>query len=298
MRRTVAPILFMMSLLLGCATVPGPQPPPSTSRAPSLAGPAAASADDDLDAVLWTQRAAEHDLVVEEIYQVAEEKLVKALADPTWDALPREERVGSPAKLPPAVVVDVDETLLDNSPYEAGLIKTGEEYNEFTWSQWCHKEMARPLPGALEFARFAEAKGVTVFYITNRAVDLIPATIANLRKVGFPVPDDNLVLGLGTVVPGCEMIGTEKGCRRRLVGRDHRVLMQFGDALGDFVDVIANTLTGRGQAIAPYASWIGERWWVLPNPMYGSWEPACFNNDWRLPRAVRRADKVKALRTD
>ena len=67
-------------------------------------------------------------------------------------------------------------------------------------------------------------------------------------------------------MPGCEMVGTDKGCRRRLIGRDYRMLMQFGDQVVDFVDVVANTPAGRGQAIAPYAEWLGERWWVLPHP--------------------------------
>jgi 5'-nucleotidase (lipoprotein e(P4) family) len=298
MRTTLSFVLLTAFVLAGCATVHPPATAPAAVPAPPPAAAVAVPPDDDLNAVLWTQRAVEHDLVFQEIYRVAEERLVTALADPTWDALPRDERAGSPAKLPPAVIADVDETLLDNSPYEAELIRTGDEYNDFTWGEWCRKETARALPGAVEFARFAVAHGVTVFYITNRAVDLTGATIANLRKVGFPVPNDKVVLGLGTVLPGCETFGTEKGCRRRLVGRDYRVLMQFGDQIGDFVDVIANTPTDRGKSIAPYAEWIGERWWVLPNTIYGSWEPACFNNDWRLPREQRRADKIKCLRTE
>ena len=109
---------------------------------------------------------------------------------------------------------------------------------------------------------------------------------------------DDSFLGLGTIVPGCEQIGSDKGCRRRLVGRDHRVLMQFGDQIGDFVDVVANTAEGRARAVAPYADWIGERWWVLPNPTYGSWEPALFNNDWSQSRERRRKAKIDALRTE
>jgi 5'-nucleotidase (lipoprotein e(P4) family) len=295
MRTTLGLVLLVTPLLAGCATSA------ATSAAPTAPRPAPAAAvpaDDDLQAVLWTQRAVEHDLVYREIYRDAEAQLVPALDDPTWDALPRDERTGSPATLPPAVIVDVDETVLDNSPYEAQLVTSGEEYNEFTWAQWCRKESARPLPGALEFARFAAAHGVTMFYVTNRSVDLDAATIANLRNAGFPVSDDKVVLGLGTVVPGCEMVGTEKGCRRRLIGHDHRVLMQFGDQVGDFVDVLANTPAGRGEAVAPYAGWIGARWFVLPNPLYGSWEPACFDNDWSLPRERRRAAKIKCLRTE
>ena len=139
------------------------------------------------------------------------------------------------------------------------------------------------------------AREVTIYYISNRTADQAAPTIDNLRKAGFPIKDDSQFLGLGTVVEGCEANGSDKGCRRRLVGRTHRVLMQFGDQLGDFTDIVANTATGREQAVRPYLSWIGERWFVLPNPAYGSWEPALFDNEWSLPEGERRARKQAAL---
>jgi acid phosphatase len=71
--------------------------------------------------------------------------------------------------------------------------------------------------------------------------------------------------------------------------------MQFGDQLGDFIDIPANTPAGRRATLAPYAEWVGERWWVLPNPVYGSWEPALFGNDWSQGAAERRAAKEAAL---
>ncbi len=255
-------------------------------------------ADDALDAVLWTQRTVEHGIVFREIYRAAEGRLLVALADPTWDALPQGEREGPYGDLPPAVILDVDETLLDNSPYEAGLVRTGREYDDFTWQRWCRRESAGALPGALEFTRFAAAHGVRVFYLSNRTVDLGAATLENLRKAGFPVGGDDVFLGLGALLPGCEMIGTDKGCRRRIIARGHRVLMQFGDQVADFVDVVANTPEGRERAVEPYEGWMGERWWLLPNPTYGAWEPAFFRNDWTLSRERRRAAKIDALRPE
>jgi acid phosphatase len=141
----------------------------------------------------------------------------------------------------------------------------------------------------------AAAQGVTVFYISNRDASLADATVDNLRSAGFPIPDADQFLGLGTVVDGCEQHGSDKTCRRQLVGRKYRVLMQFGDQVGDFVQIVANTPEGRRAAIAPYLGWVGERWWALPNPMYGSWEPALFNNAWKQPAAQRRAAKEAAL---
>jgi acid phosphatase len=151
------------------------------------------------------------------------------------------------------------------------------------------------LPGAVEFLADAARKGVTVFYISNRDASLAEATLANLRATGFPLKDDAQFLGLGTFVEGCEQEGSEKACRRQQVARKHRVLMQFGDQVGDFVQILANTPDGRRAAIAPYQAWIGERWWPLPNPTYGSWEPALFDNNWRQPEAARRAAKQAAL---
>ena len=71
--------------------------------------------------------------------------------------------------------------------------------------------------------------------------------------------------------------------------------MQFGDQLGDFVQVLANTPEGRAQLLAQYQGWFGQRWWMLPNPSYGGWEPALFNNDYAQPRAARRGAKREAL---
>jgi acid phosphatase len=97
-------------------------------------------------------------------------------------------------------------------------------------------------------------------------------------------------------VPGCEQVGTEKSCRRQLISRKYRVLMQFGDQLGDFVSAVANTDDARAQAAAPYLKWIGRRWFMLPNPTYGAWQPALFGNDWSAPREERRRHMIEALR--
>lgn len=121
------------------------------------------------------------------------------------------------------------------------------------------------------------------------------ATLANLRAVGMPVADDSVFLGLGTVLPGCEQNGSEKNCRRQLAGQKYRVLMQFGDQIGDFVQVEVNTREGRDALYDEYEDWFGERWWMLPNPTYGSWEPALFNNDWQQSEAARHEAKRAAL---
>lgn len=275
----------------------GATPADAATPAATAAPPAATAPDDNLNAVLWVQRSAEYRANAISIFRAAADHLDAALAEPEWDALvPDEREQAAPAKgLAPAVIMDIDETVLDNSPYQARLVANGLEYDEVTWDQWVAEKKARPVPGVLEFARAAEAKGVTVLYLSNRAVHLKEATLANLRAVGLPVKDDSVFLGLGTHVEGCEQNGSEKLCRRRLAGREYRVLMQFGDQLGDFVEITANTPEARAALLDEYDDWFGERWWMLANPTYGSWEPAVFNNAWSEPREARRAAKRTAL---
>ncbi|KRG46101.1 acid phosphatase [Stenotrophomonas panacihumi] len=308
MRRSTSLSLTLLAgamLALGACKVQGPEGTPAAkpALAPSAAPkapepkPAAAgvAADDNLNAVLWMQRSEEYRALSEQTYRAAADRLDEALKQANWDALVPEERGNATQGLKPAVVMDVDETVLDNSPYQARLIRDNQEYDEVTWSNWVAEKKAKAVPGVVDFAKAAAAKGVTILYISNRAQHLQEATLANLRAVGMPVADDSVFLGLGTFVKDCEQNGSEKNCRRRLAGQKYRVLMQFGDQLGDFVQVIANTPQGRGELLEQYDDWFGERWWMLPNPSYGGWEPAQFNNDYTQPREARRQAKRDAL---
>jgi acid phosphatase len=294
MRLLALPLLIGCALLGGCASTSiatAPTPAPAVAEAATQEPPA----DDSLNATAWFQTSVERDLVYIAIYRAAGQRLDAALRDRHWDALPKEERSNDATRLAPAIIVDIDETVLDNSPSQVRQIRERRGFNEAAWGEWVNERNAKPLPGAVEFLDAAARKGVTVFYISNRDAGLVEATLANLRQAGFPLRDEAQFLGLGTFVEGCEQNGSEKRCRRQLVARKYRVLMQFGDQVGDFVEILANTRDGRRAAIAPYQAWIGERWWVLPNPVYGSWEPALFDNDWRQPEAARRAAKQAAL---
>ena len=276
----------------GCRSLPAPE---KTDAPPAATATSTVAADDNLNAVLWVQRSAEYAAAAETVYRAATDKLDAALKDPQWDALVPDERAAPATGLPPAVVMDIDETVLDNSPYQARLVRDGGEYNEATWDAWVREKRARPVPGVVEFARAAQARGVTVLYISNRAEHLIGPTLENLRAVGLPVKDESVFLGLGTFVPDCEQEGSEKLCRRQFAGRSYRVLMQFGDQLGDFAHIDANTPERRQALLDEYDDWFGERWWMLPNPTYGSWEPALFNNAWDQPAAARTQAKRDAL---
>jgi 5'-nucleotidase (lipoprotein e(P4) family) len=287
--------LAFLLVLGACRSMPMATPVGEAAPATAAAsqGPAA---NDNLNAVAWQQTSEEYRLVATGVWRAAGRQLDHALKDSHWDALTREDRDTPIDRLAPAVIVDVDETVLDNSPYQARLIRDHKGFDEFSWANWVHEEAATAVPGALAFAQEATARGITVYYVSNRAADLELATINNLKKLGFPIAHHEQFLGLGSILDGCEENGSEKTCRRRSIGRHHRVLLQVGDQIGDMVTVLANNLEGRTQAVAPYLQWVGERWFVLPNPTYGSWEPALFNNDWSQPAELRRQQKIKALR--
>ena len=290
------PLFLCACVLLALAACKRAEPIAApVASTPATSAPATTAADDNLNAVLWVQRSAEYRALSEQTYRAAADHLDAALKAKNWDALVPEERGNAAIGLKPAVVLDVDETVLDNSPYQARLIHDHAQFDEVSWDQWVAEKKAKAVPGVVDFAKAANARGVTLLYISNRAVHLKEATIANLKAAGLPVADDSVFLGLGTNVPGCEQNGTEKNCRRKLAGQKYRVLMQFGDQLGDFVQVTANTQEGRQQLLDQYHDWFGERWWMLAGPTYGSWEPALFNNDWEQPVEARRAAKQAAL---
>jgi 5'-nucleotidase (lipoprotein e(P4) family) len=283
------PALAALLLLAGCATAPASHP------AAPLAG---VPADDNLNAVAWMQGAVEHDLIYLQTYRSAQRQLAAALDDPQWDALVPTDRVVRARGLPPAVILDIDETVLDNSPYQARLVRARGQFDQISWDTWVREARAHALPGVVAFTRYAAARGVKVIFVSNRDTALDEATLDNLRRVGVPAPGPEVLLGLNTTVPDCRKAGSDKGCRRQWVSRHYRVLMQFGDQLGDFLDVPKNTPEARTAAVKPYLDWVGRRWFVLPNPSYGSWEPALFGNDWRASPDQRRRRKIESLRVE
>ena len=297
--RTTVLAVAVLAVALSSTACKRSDTPVAATKAPAATAAAPATpevaADDNLNAVLWMQRSAEYRAVSQTIYRAAADQLDVALKEKNWDALVPGERGNAATGLPPAVIMDVDETVLDNSPYQARLVRDGKEFADLSWDAWVAEKKAKPVPGVVDFAKAASAKGVTILYLSNRAEHLQAATLANLKAAGLPVKDDSVFLGLGTFVKDCEQHGSEKNCRRKLAGQQYRVLMQFGDQLGDFVQIVANTPDGRAALQSEYADWFGERWWMLPNPSYGSWEPAMFNNAWDQPRAARRASKRAAL---
>jgi 5'-nucleotidase (lipoprotein e(P4) family) len=279
------PLLALFLALCACAAAPDAR----------VAAPV--PADDNLNGVLWIQHSQEYAMTARTVYRAAHRLLDEALADPDWDAIAPAERSHPVRGLPPAIIVDIDETVLDNSAFQARLVRDGREFDYETWADWVDEARAIAVPGAVEFLDAAARRGVTVFYVTNREHAQREPTLVNLRQSGFPVATEVPgYLGLGMEVPGCVEEGQNKVCRRLWVAQRYRVLMQFGDQLSDFAGIGGNSDATRQQAMDEHLEWIGERWFMLPNPTYGYWESALFDNDWSLPREERRRIKREALR--
>jgi acid phosphatase len=279
-------LLLLLAALSGCATRPVVAPEPVAAVAPAIV-----AADENLNAVLWFQTAAEYEALLLQIYADATEALSVALADPNWSAAP--EQLQPPAGLRPAVVVDLDETFLDNSAYQARLLRDGARFNDASWNAWCEERRATAVPGALEFAQAAAALGIELYYVSNRDVSQQQATIDNLRALGFPNADAEHMY-----LRDRERGWAEKGPRRVEILRSHRILLMVGDNLGDFSDEYKGSLGERQQLLRAYRPWWGERWFMLPNPMYGSWEQALINYDYSQDAATQNRLRRDALRMD
>lgn len=225
-----------------------------------------------LHSVLWMQRSAEYYATCETVYLGALDALDQALADSDWTAA-SEQKLPYGTK-PPAIIVDVDETVLDNSFYEARLILDKSSYPT-GWDEWCCEEKAVALPGAVEYLKEADKRGVAIFYVTNRDVKLDECTWRNLRAQGFP---QTATAEQVLTKDEREGWGSDKSARREYIARTHRIVQIAGDNLDDFVGY-KKTTDERNSLAKNYMSWWGTHWLMLPNPAYGSWERALLNYD-------------------
>ncbi|MEO8885635.1 MAG: 5'-nucleotidase, lipoprotein e(P4) family, partial [Mucilaginibacter sp.] len=163
-------------------------------------------------ALLYQQQAAEYRALCFQAYNIAKLRLDEALKHP--------------GKKPLAVITDIDETVLDNSPYDAARAINNLDFDITTWKQWTAKGIADTVPGAPSFFKYAAKKGVAVFYITNRDEDERAGTLKNLKLYNMPNTDDaHLILKQET---------SSKEARRQLVLKKYNVVLLCGDNLPDF----------------------------------------------------------------
>jgi acid phosphatase len=239
-----------------------------------------------LDATLWSLTAPEFRASAIQAYRAAARSLDAGLDDPRWTATL--EQRGDYADLPPAILLDIDQTVLDNSAYDARIVTRYGEYSQQTFSQWCREEAATAVPGARDFLAYARERGVTVIYYSRRLESLRDCTTRNMEALGLPVDPQFLLLNN-------RRPETKKAYLRTALSSRYRILLLVGDDLEDFVAGSRTDPETRMALAKRYAERWGREWIVLPNPMYGTWDTSLYGYDYDLTREERLDTKLRYL---
>ena len=207
---------------------------------------------------LWYQNAAEVDALYQQGYNVATNKLKELLKQPT--------------DKPYSIVLDIDETVLSNIPFQIKMIKDGTAFNPKLWDEWVQKAEAKPVAGAKEFLQFADKNKVQIYYISDRTDAQVDATIKNLEAQGLPVQGrDHLMFKK-------EGDKSKEG-RRQEVLKHTNLVMLFGDNLVDFAEFSTKSEEDRDKMFEQLKAEFGDKFIIFPNPMYGSWESAVYKGE-------------------
>ena len=243
-------------------------------------------------AVLFKRTSAEYKANTFQIYSSAKSNIDKALSDKSWTALLNQKE--DYQNLPPAIILDIDETVLDNSEHQVRSIKNGTSYPT-GWKEWVSEESAGALPGVKEYLSYVDAKGIKIFYVTNRTHDLEEYTRNNIKSLELPLDNDVDVL----LMKNEKGWTSDKTSRRDLISKDYRVIQIFGDQLDDFMPLqdTATTINNRKMLIDNHSNMWGEKWYMLINPMYGEWEEALYDHCWSCfpEESDRVSQRLKAL---
>ena len=246
-----------------------------------------------LNSTLWMQSSAEYVASAAQAFNAARMHLDRALQDKNWTAAL--EQRGAYRNLPPAVIFDVDETVLDNSPYQAYLIKSGQAYHYESWKVWVNAARAEPIKGIKELIAEIKSRGVDVFYVTNRDAMLEEATVKNIQAMIDPTVNADQVLCKGENAQW----GGDKSSRRVAIAKTHRIIMMFGDDYNDFRYL--EDSPSPQQRVAEVRSdneYWGSKWILISNPRYGHWERAIFNYANGLPDDEKLQAKRHYLKAD
>jgi 5'-nucleotidase (lipoprotein e(P4) family) len=207
--------------------------------------------EQSVTAVLWFQRSAEYRALCYQAYNLAELRVKEYLAKPIENTQA-------------AVIFDIDETLLDNSPEEASNVKDGKTFSAETWKAWTDLASAAVIPGSLDFCHFLARNDIQVIYLSNRQNTESTTTLLNLQKWNFPFADRNhLYLKSNT---------SSKEVRRNIIEKQFNVILLVGDNLSDFDQVFEDRSVNFGyNTVDSLRLEIGKKFIILPNPMYGDW---------------------------
>jgi len=232
--------------------------------------------------ILFMQKAAEYRALSYQAFNLARMQLDADFEKKNLKKLPKAER-----KRARAVVVDVDETVLDNSPHQAFIVINRLPFTPEVWTQWVNERKAKAIPGAAEFLTYASGKGVKVFYVTNRDEIHRQATIDNLKQTGFPDASDETVLVRATE--------SGKEARRQKIAEKYRTVLLIGDNLNDLSNVFERkSVADRFAEVDKTREMFGKKFIVLPNAMYGDWETAIYEYK-RASEAEKKKIRAAAL---
>lgn len=232
-------------------------------------------ARDYTNAVLWQQRSGEYRALCFQAYNFARLSLKEAL----WDAKTTK---------PNCVIVDIDETVLDNSAFQGHEIKKDASYIPADWTEWTNLAQADTVPGALAFLKFAASKNIETIYLSNRDEKDYAATLKNLQKFGFPYADEaHLLVMKGT---------SNKEPRRQSVAEKYNILLLCGDNLSDFSNIFYREGKDTFAQVNENQTLFGTKYIVLPNPMYGDWEKPLYQGEKLNDRdkAKQRLERLKS----
>jgi 5'-nucleotidase (lipoprotein e(P4) family) len=254
----------------------------TTSTAQQGAQPQKITADNEyqVGAILYMQKAAEYRALAFQAFNIARMQLDADEKD--RKKLPKAER-----KKTRAVVVDVDETVLDNSPAQAVQVKNRLPFIQEIWTAWINMRKAKAIPGAIDFLSYANRKGARIFYVTNRVEVEKQPTIDNLKALGFPDVSDETVL--------IKTTESSKEARRNLILQKYRIAILMGDNLDDLSNVFERkAIDARFAEVDKVREMFGRKFIVLPNAMYGTWENAIYEYG-RLTEAQKTEKRANAM---
>lgn len=230
-------------------------------------------ARENMMATNWYQTSGEARALYLQGYNVATQRL--------------KEHLKTPHTKPYSIVLDLDETVLDNSPYQAENIILGRGYDSKSWDEWVNMKKAKAVPGAKDFLQFADKNGVKIYYISDRTESQLEATIENLRAEGIPVQaNDSVLLKNKDDKSG-------KVNRREYVKNHTQLIMLFGDNLSDFDLFSSKSIDERNAKVEELSKEFGDRFIIFPNPLYGAFETAIYGG--KFPQAKEKLEIKESI---
>jgi 5'-nucleotidase (lipoprotein e(P4) family) len=181
---------------------------------------------------------------------------------------------------PLAIITDIDETILDNSPYAVHQAYNGKEYEPTSWYEWTDKSAADIMPGAAAFLKYVASKNIQVFYVTNREDRERTSTLTNLKRFGLPNADEiHLYTRQNT---------SSKEARRAQILERYDVILLMGDNLADLSVLFdKKSETERSNNVDALAAEFGRKLIVFPNANYGDWESSLYKFNYKLSQVQK-----------